>query len=93
MSGTIGSAMKKQSSSEVSVQADSGSKIERLREVARRARWDATQGAPHLRSGRFKPEASVEPAQEADLRADAPDAAQQGVAADGPGGYAPGDRS
>jgi hypothetical protein len=85
--------MKKQSSSEVSARAESGSKIERLREVARRARWDATQGAPHLRSGRFKPEASAEPEQQVNIRADVPDAAQQSVAADGPGGSAPGDRS
>ena len=36
-------------------------KLEILREAARRANWDARYGPPHLRSGRFRPEVPVVP--------------------------------
>lgn len=47
--------MSKHSASSTTDPAERQRKLARLEEIARRARWDATEGPEHLQSGRFRP--------------------------------------
>jgi hypothetical protein len=52
--------MSKPSASATTARSERERKLARLREVARRARWDATEGPDHLQSGRFHPDGNSE---------------------------------
>ena len=52
--------MTKPSASSTTDRAERERKLARLEEIARRARWDATEGPPHLQAGRFRPNGDAE---------------------------------
>jgi hypothetical protein len=55
-------AIRRASALSTNPKSDPATEREIWLEVARRANWDALHGPPHLRSGRFRPEAPADKA-------------------------------